>query len=513
MRLPRRVPWSHIQELEQICSWIFNDENDIEAKQLAITRLSAWKAITSLPHALESTLAILSVHLLDNTSYQKSGEHSQSNLTLRQSYATAIIRMVNGLVDPLQVGAYARSIASIAAQLGLPSWLVELRHAATHENLPSLILLREAARESLSWLLHNYFLPTLNPSSTSAPAPPPLRSVSPLLKRYKTLLKTITRDASLRNRYKPDVDSVMRDVERWIAEAKISAGGTVNDVGWESYGATRTDQDILQERWALDTLCDALMERGALVPLGKKCVSGTTTSMIRSKRRLRKRVGPADSYLPPRNSLALWTPLLVHLQSNHPHFAHTLAGRLTSFLLSDHRALRGDTDRILNQSDINSSDPSYDLCLARWVAWIVQTWDDDETDNGLDLRKDIVLMLASTLVPGGSGGIYNVDILTTLIDEISKGFPAFQTTSELLLSIKGAVPQQQWHSDALTEMNSRLETLMSCDITSTEVSVETTKTQSIAAQAQSITQAEGWKLLHSHSFWKPCPIGIFVHSS
>ena len=47
----------------------------------------------------------------------------------------------------LQVGAYARSIAAIAAQLGLPAWLVELRHAATHEDLPSLELLRDAARE------------------------------------------------------------------------------------------------------------------------------------------------------------------------------------------------------------------------------------------------------------------------------------------------------------------------------------------------------------------------------
>ena len=68
-------------------------------------------------------------------------------LSLRQSYAAAIIRLVNGLVDPLQLGAYARSIASIAMQLGIPSWLVELRHAATHEDLPSLEILREAARQ------------------------------------------------------------------------------------------------------------------------------------------------------------------------------------------------------------------------------------------------------------------------------------------------------------------------------------------------------------------------------
>ena len=104
--------------------------------------MSAWKAITTLPHALESTLALLAAILQDDLCQSLS-----STLSLRQSYATAIIRMVNGLVDPLQVGAYARSISSIAAQLGLPSWLVELRHAATHEDLPSLELLRDAARE------------------------------------------------------------------------------------------------------------------------------------------------------------------------------------------------------------------------------------------------------------------------------------------------------------------------------------------------------------------------------
>jgi hypothetical protein len=105
-------------------------------------QLSAWGTITTLPHALESIHGLLVAILQDNPRYTLF-----SSLQLRQSYATAIIRLVNGLVDPLQLGAYARSIASIAAQLGLPGWLVELRHAATHENLPSLGLLREAARE------------------------------------------------------------------------------------------------------------------------------------------------------------------------------------------------------------------------------------------------------------------------------------------------------------------------------------------------------------------------------
>lgn len=105
-------------------------------------QLSAWRATTYLPHALESTLSILTAILQD-----AENENGRSWLSVRQSYATAIIRLVNGLVDPLQQGSYARSIASIAAQLELPAWFVELRHAATHEDMPSLELLREAAKE------------------------------------------------------------------------------------------------------------------------------------------------------------------------------------------------------------------------------------------------------------------------------------------------------------------------------------------------------------------------------
>ena len=163
MRLPRRVPWEHLGELEQVCSWIYTDENDLDAKQRATNRVSlfttlshnhppiphtlsnqlaAWKAAVPLPHALESTHSILAVILQDGT-----GATSSSYLSLRMSYASAIIRLVNGLVDPLQLGAYARSIHSIAQQVGLPAWFVELRHAATHEDLPSLEVLRDAARE------------------------------------------------------------------------------------------------------------------------------------------------------------------------------------------------------------------------------------------------------------------------------------------------------------------------------------------------------------------------------
>jgi ribosomal biogenesis protein LAS1 len=223
---------------------------------------------------------------------QDHAAQAQGNqLALRQSYASAIIRLVNGLVDPLQFGAYARSISSIANQLGLPSWLVELRHAATHEDLPSLELLREAAREvsplilehrllplisspqSMRWLLHNYLLPTINPSSAPESQTASLRPLMPILKQYKSLLKITTRDVSLRSQHDLAISSVMKDIEKWVAEGQVAANINAGEVGWEqSANAIVLDSGELdaKDRWTLEKLCDVLLEKGALVPLSKK---------------------------------------------------------------------------------------------------------------------------------------------------------------------------------------------------------------------------------------------------
>lgn len=273
--------------------------------------------MTPLPHALESFLSILVAIRQDNAS----DVGLSSSLSLRQSYATALIRLVNGLVDPLQSGTYARSILSIAAQIGLPAWLVELRHAATHEDLPSLELLRDGAKEvseissllfssphahthpyppqSLTWLLHNYFLPTLNPALASPARTPAsgsspstmVRPVEPLLRQYKSLLKTVSRDASLRARCAGDISGVLREIERWLAEARVAAvhggefasGGLSSSYRGRQAGEVRVvaaavgdgDEEVEgepepREAWALDRLCEALLVKGALVPLSRK---------------------------------------------------------------------------------------------------------------------------------------------------------------------------------------------------------------------------------------------------
>ena len=45
----------------------------------------------------------------------------------------------------------------LAKQLNLPTYFVELRHMGTHENLPSLDILRSTCSKALTWLYDNYW--------------------------------------------------------------------------------------------------------------------------------------------------------------------------------------------------------------------------------------------------------------------------------------------------------------------------------------------------------------------
>lgn len=65
-------------------------------------------------------------------------------LELRVILGMNLIRFVNLLIDNHQSTYFAQSMTTIATQLGLPLYFIELRHAATHEDLPSLAILKTA---------------------------------------------------------------------------------------------------------------------------------------------------------------------------------------------------------------------------------------------------------------------------------------------------------------------------------------------------------------------------------
>ena len=93
----------------------------------------------------------------------------------------------------------------------------------------------------MAWLLHNYFLPTLNPSAPSSAPVPPLRPLAPLLKQYKVIMKATTRDTTLHVQYRAELNKLFRDVERWIAEAKVASTSAVGGAGktWVRHVSSR----------------------------------------------------------------------------------------------------------------------------------------------------------------------------------------------------------------------------------------------------------------------------------
>lgn len=59
----------------------------------------------------------------------------------------SIVRFVNGVTDQGQKGRSAIPVAALAEAAGLPRLLVDIRHEAVHNELPSLQLLRMASQQ------------------------------------------------------------------------------------------------------------------------------------------------------------------------------------------------------------------------------------------------------------------------------------------------------------------------------------------------------------------------------
>jgi ribosomal biogenesis protein LAS1 len=116
----------------------------------------------------------------------------------------------------------------------------------------------------------------------------------------------------------------------------------------------------------------------------------------------RKRVFPSDSFAPPKDSISLWIPLLKHLQSYHQDLPSTLANHIISHLVTGNQKLDTIVDYDQETVDAARRDESFDMCIARWAWWIVDSRAVEDDDPDLNLRKDIVVTLITSLGPDAS---------------------------------------------------------------------------------------------------------------
>jgi ribosomal biogenesis protein LAS1 len=236
----------------------------------------------------------------------------------------------------------------------------------------------------MAWLLHNYYLPTLNPTQELAPTTPP-RPLLPILTCYKDTMKTITRDVTLLPKHRPSLITVLRDLERWIAECKVAANVAVGEVGFGSE-YTINDADF-KEIWALESFCDGLASKwNACSNLEK--VRGSFCSifiqLIEMVFFFNRKREHSDVFHPSKASISYWEVLLQHVHSMHSEFPSVLCRRFVSILLSPDPDIKDIDQR---------PDPSYDTYLACWVKWAVDTWGGTEPS---DLQRETL----STLMKG-----------------------------------------------------------------------------------------------------------------
>lgn len=159
---PRIVPWADPNDLVELKGWFYagrigGTANELDMRARAIQRVKCYQSKGSqyLPHVIDSTAQITSAILLDE---DRSARGKDSMFAVRLSYAMALIRFVNGLLDPTQQSQFAIPLHTLAQRVGLSSWFVDLRHWGTHEReLPSIDMLRVAAKEALEWLWDHYW--------------------------------------------------------------------------------------------------------------------------------------------------------------------------------------------------------------------------------------------------------------------------------------------------------------------------------------------------------------------
>ncbi|KAI3323062.1 Las1-domain-containing protein [Xylariaceae sp. AK1471] len=131
------------------------DEDAERRQQQAVSRVSMWMQRGGCPHMIEST-ALLTAAILSDLHESRTRANS-SSYAIRAAYSAAFSRFVTGLLDGQQDKLRKLSMYSIAKTIGLPATFVELRHQATHEQLPSLSKLRSAASNALAWIWDFYW--------------------------------------------------------------------------------------------------------------------------------------------------------------------------------------------------------------------------------------------------------------------------------------------------------------------------------------------------------------------
>ena len=118
-RAPRCVPWRDAAEWVSVRNLLFSPS--AAERWRGLQHVAAWRArgANRCPLSVDSTAHLTELQLKDAAQQLSSANLllSRSSAELRLGYGLALLRFVNGIVDPGQQGAYAASVAAIAERI------------------------------------------------------------------------------------------------------------------------------------------------------------------------------------------------------------------------------------------------------------------------------------------------------------------------------------------------------------------------------------------------------------
>lgn len=245
--VPEATAFKFHKDIIDLRVLFYSDPSDLLRLKEAVSRACFWLAREPLPHGINSTSMLISAKLRDLQHQadllRKVPGGSDMDLVLRSAYSMAFVRFVNGFLDPFQQGTFATALVEIAKKIQLPYAFVELRHSATHNQLPTLDLLRDMTEQALLWLWDHYWAKieqgtSLERSIESTPVRenPELssRRIYEMLKEYRTQHKKIVGADGAKIQ---EVRQLRKIVENPVNASKLAALLVKH---WEKFGAFRS---------------------------------------------------------------------------------------------------------------------------------------------------------------------------------------------------------------------------------------------------------------------------------
>ncbi|CAG8447055.1 4288_t:CDS:2 [Funneliformis caledonium] len=443
-KIPRIVPWTSPEEFQQVHKWLYAESP--KSRELGVKRVKAWSSRGRVPHAILSTAAFVEASLRDDLGYGKITTHE-----LRLLYSMVFVRFVNGMVDPAQQGVFASSIASIATKLHMPLWFVELRHAATHERLPSLQILRNGCKHALQWLNENFWSSQMPWKSTQ------IDEMRSMVLQYKELRK--------------------ENMNSYETNERDPSTKVVNNI-----------MDLISEEYIREILISVLLEPGVLVPMAKK-----------------KRVLARDLSLS-QELIQIWMPMLNAFGEKWSTFGDELIFGMLEVLTRDKDDIK--LDMSISQSKPAHASSSYRMTLVAWIKHVLNIYYIENTSLFAYIEVNDILELCLSKPNAYTQLI--LQIMAERDEDLNKSITPFLNYIEKMLHVKDII-QNVEDIPKITEEDMNAEIIkLKHDLDKANKLMKDVSSEVVILENSDNTMLSNkefaWKM-HDLNEWKPCALG------